>query len=122
MIDVRRTATVGVTGEEIGEELRRQHHVLAPSRMGGEPVAEDLLRVAVGVEVRGVDEVPTAVHVGRKDLLRLLDAASGAPGFLSEGHRAEREWADPQAGSAEGDVVIERHEMAPMGVGMVIAM
>jgi hypothetical protein len=35
----------------------------------GEEVAEDLLGVAVGVEVGGVDEVPAQVKVGRQDLL-----------------------------------------------------
>ena len=65
--------------------------------------------MAVGVEVRGVDEVAAAVEVGRQDLLRLLDAAAGAAGVLAEGHRAERERADPQAGAAEGDVVVEWH-------------
>ena len=59
-------AAVGVAGEEVGEELRRQHHVVAAAGARGEPVAEDLLGVAVGVEVGGVDEVPAEVEVGRR--------------------------------------------------------
>jgi hypothetical protein len=103
------TAAVRVAGEHVPEELRRQNHVLAATGARGEEVAEDLLRVAVGVEVRGVDEVPAAVQVGREDLLRLLHAAAGAAGILPEGHRAEGERADAEAGTAEGDVVVERH-------------
>jgi hypothetical protein len=72
--------------------------------------------VTVSEEVRGVDEVHDQVEVGRQDLLRLLHPGPGAPGIVSEGHRAEGERADAQAGSAEGDVVVERHEhMQPPG-------
>ena len=42
------------------------------------------------------------------DLLGVLDA--GAPAeLLAEGHGAEAEGADAQAGAAQGDVVMERH-------------
>jgi hypothetical protein len=105
-----RATAVGVAGEQVAEELRCQDHPVAPAGMRREPVAENPLRVAVAVEVRGVDEVPTEIEVRREDLLGLLDAAPGAPGVLPEGHRAQGERADPQARAAEGDVVIERHE------------
>jgi hypothetical protein len=91
----------------VGEELRRQHHVLAPAWPGCEPIAEDLLGVAVGVEVRGVDEVPAQVEIRLEDALGLLDRRPGATRVVAERHRAERERADPQSGPTEGDVVIE---------------
>src|SRR5258705_1052182 len=75
--------------------------------MRGEPVAENLLRVAVRVEVGGVDEVAAEIEVCLENLLGLLDAAAGAARVFAEGHRAEGKRADPQPGPAECDVLIE---------------
>jgi hypothetical protein len=75
--------------------------------MVGEPVADDLLRVAVGVEVGGVDEVAAEIEIGPENLLGFLDAGPGGAGVFAEGHGAESERADPQTGPAKGDVVIE---------------
>ena len=85
-------------------------HVISSAGMRGEPVAEDLLRVAIGIEVGGVDEVAAEIQIGRQDLLGFLDAGAGRARVLAEGHRTEGERADPQPGPAEGDVVVKWHE------------
>jgi len=74
-------------------------------------VSDDLLGVALRVEVRRVDEVATEIDVTVHDLLRLFDA--GAPAeVLAEGHRTEAERAHPKAGAAERHVVVEGHAMS----------
>ena len=78
------------------------------ARVAADVVADDLLRVALGVDVGGVDEVAAAVEVAVEDRCGLLDAGAPAP-VLAEGHGAEAERADAQAGAAERDVVVEWH-------------
>ena len=48
-----RTAAVRITRKHVCGDLRRHDHVLTPARTRCEPVAEDLLRVPVRIEVRG---------------------------------------------------------------------
>src|SRR6201999_2054338 len=73
---------------------------------GGQEVTDDLLRMAVGVDVRGVDQVAAAVEVLGQDGFGRLRA--GAPAaVLAEGHSAQRERADAQAGTAERAVRIQ---------------
>ena len=76
MIDERPAPPpLGSPGNMLPKNLDARHHVPAPARPAGEEVADDLLGVAVAVEIGCVDEVPAAIQVGRQDLLRLLDAA-----------------------------------------------
>ncbi len=96
-------AGVGVRGE-----LRGDHRALAPRRVAPDVVADDLFRVAAGIRVGGVDEVPAATHEGVHDRFRLLHAAAPAPVF-AKGHGAKAERAHREAAVAEGEVVIERH-------------
>ena len=72
-------------------------------------VADDLLGVALGVAVGGVDEVAAALEVAIEDLLGLFDAGAPAPVF-AERHGAEAEGADAQARASERHVVIQRHD------------
>ena len=53
-------------------------------------------------------KLPPSLDVAVDDLLRLLDGRAPAEVF-AEGHRAEAERADAQAGAAERDVMIEGH-------------
>ena len=81
--------------------------------MAPDVVADDLLGVALGVEVGGVDEVAAELEEAVDDLLGLLDAGAPAEVF-AEGHRAEAQRADAQTGAAEGHVVVQRHDGAPL--------
>ena len=109
MIDLRpEPPPFGIAGVEVAAELRRDDEAIAPGGMAAEVVADDLLGVALRVEVRGVDEVAAELDEAIDDLLRLLDAGAPAQVF-AEGHRAEAERADAEAGAAERDVVVERH-------------
>ena len=67
-------------GNKLERNCEGHDDVLALAGMRGEPIAEDLLRVAVGVEVCGVDEVAAAIEIGPENLLGFLDAAAGSPG------------------------------------------
>ena len=65
--------------------------------------------MASRVEVGGVDEIAAEFDVAVDDLLGLFD--TGAPAeVLAECHRAQTQGADPQAGSSESGVLIQRHE------------
>jgi hypothetical protein len=59
-------AAVGVARMEVGEELRTEHDAFTQPGPGGEEVADDLLGVAVGVGVGGVDDVAAAVEVSAR--------------------------------------------------------
>ncbi len=51
---------VRITGVQVDEKLGGQHHSLAAGAVLGDTVADDLLRVALSIEVRGIDEVAAA--------------------------------------------------------------
>jgi hypothetical protein len=104
-------APVRVAGVEVGEELRAERDAFAPAGLGGEELADDLLGVAVGVDVGGVDDVAAAVEVLGEHRLGGLGARAPAV-VLAEGHGAQRERADAQARAAERDVGVEE-VMAP---------
>jgi len=98
---------------EVAAELGRDHQPVAARLVAPDVVAEDLFGVALGVEVGGVDEVAAQVDVAVNDLLRLLDR--GAPSqVLAKGHGAQGEGADAQTGTAERDVMVKRHGLAPL--------
>src|SRR6202008_656713 len=98
-----RSAAIGISPVEIAAELRGDHEAIAPRGMASDMIADDLLRVAFRVEVRGVDEVAATLDEAIDNSLRLLD--TGAPAeIFPEGHRAKAERADPEAGAAERDV------------------
>jgi hypothetical protein len=65
--------------------------------------------VALGVEVRRVDEVAAERDEAVDDLLRLLDARAPSEIF-SERHRAQTERADAEARAAERHIVVQWHE------------
>ena len=76
-------------------ELGGQHHLVAPAL---QRLADDLLRLAAGVHVGGVDEVDAAVEGGVDDLDAVVVVAV-APG--AEHHRPEAVAADLDPGGAE---------------------
>ena len=86
------------------ERLGGDHHLVA-RREVVERAADDLLADAAGVHVRRVEEVDAGVE-GSPDegTAGLLGQDPGAPGGRPEGHRAEAETRDTQAGTAEIDV------------------
>ena len=98
----------GSPGYRLPLNLVAMTEPVAPGRVAPDVVADDLLGVALGVEVGGVDEVAAELEVSIDDLLRLLDARAPAEVF-AERHRAEAERADAQAGAAECHVVVQRH-------------
>ena len=72
-----------------------------------EGLAEDDFGLAVGVDVGGVDEVDAGVDGGFEELIGagLVDAIDGFPdAFVGgrEGHGAEADFGDEEAGVAEG--------------------
>jgi hypothetical protein len=69
-------------------ELRGQHDVVAAGGRGPNPLANDLFRLAGGVDVGGVDEVDPGVERAVDDPDRVL-VVGVAPG--AEHHRAEAE-------------------------------
>src|SRR5205823_7158559 len=75
--------------------------------------ADDRLRVAFGVGVRGVDEVSAATEKTSENSCRFSGRRSPTP-VLAERHRAEAERADTQAGTSKGDVVCERHRKSSL--------
>src|SRR3984893_16723067 len=78
-------------------------------------VADDLFGMTFRVEVCGIDEIAAELDEPVDDPLRLLDAGAPAEVF-SEGHRAETERAYTQAGTAEGNIVIEGHGTLRVGI------
>jgi hypothetical protein len=72
-------------------------------------VADDLLGVASGVEVGGVDEIAAEFDVPIDDLLGLFDTGAPAEVF-AERHCAQAQGADAQAGPSECHVLIQRHD------------
>ena len=94
----RAAAAVGVLAHR-HEELGRQDDVVAAAL---ERLADDLLGLAGGVDVGGVDEVDAGVERGVDDADRVV-VVGVAPG--AEHHRAEAELRDLDAGASERAVV-----------------
>jgi hypothetical protein len=101
-------AGVGIAGVERGHELGGEHHAVAHARVGAEPIAEDLLGVALGVDVRGVDEVAPELAIAFEHGRRLRDTRAPAP-LLTERHGSQTQRTDAQSGTAHRDEVVERH-------------
>ena len=64
---------VVIEGDRAGDARDQS---LAAARMATDMVADDLLRMALGIEVRGVEEVAAELDVAIQDLLRFLDAGT----------------------------------------------
>jgi hypothetical protein len=79
--------------------LGGEHHVLAAALEG---LADDLLGLAGGVDVGGVDEVDPGVERGVDDADRLV-VVGLTPG--AEHHRAEAQLADRDAGASQWAVL-----------------
>ncbi len=94
----RQTALVG-TRPHRAPDLGREHRLLAPPLEG---LADDLLRLALRVDVGRVDEVDAGVERAVDDADALL-VAGVAP--LAEHHRAETQRRDLETGVAEVAVV-----------------
>jgi hypothetical protein len=94
----RRAAPVRVLAHR-HRDLRRQDDVVTATL---ERLADDLLRLAAGVDVGGVDDVDPGVERPVDDAHRLV-VVGGPPG--AEHHRAEGERGDGDAGAAERSVV-----------------
>ena len=88
-----RAAAVGIARIEVAAELGRDHQAIAAGGVAPDVVADDLLGVALGVEVGGVDEVAAEVDEAVDDLLGLLHAGAPAEVF-AERHRPEAQRAD----------------------------
>jgi len=84
-------------------ELGRQDDAVAPPF---HQPAEDALGRAVRVVDGRVDEIAAAVDVGVEDAPGLGFVGAPAP-VLAEGHRAQRQRRDAQAGAAQQAVLIE---------------
>ena len=84
---------VGVV--HLSVHLRREHDRVAPALQG---LADDLLRFAASVDIRGVDEVDPGVERG-VDGANAFVVVGVAP--RAEHHCAEAEWRDLHAGLAE---------------------
>ncbi len=82
---------------------REDHLVAAGARQG---LAEDLLRLALRIDVRGVDEVDPRVERRVDDPNRLVVVLL-TPG--AEHHRPEAEGAHGHAGAAEISLFHARH-------------
>ena len=68
------TAAVGISRIEVAAELGGDDQPVAPPRMPSDVVADDLLGMALGVEIGGIDEITAELDVPVDDLLRFLDA------------------------------------------------
>ena len=101
---------VGVLAHRV-VELGGQHDVVAPA--AGQRLGDDLLGLALPVDVRGVDEVDPGVQCRMDDAHRL-----GVIGIAprAEHHRPEAELADRHAGATEWAVL---HDPLMPGVGTV---
>lgn len=95
-IDVARLARHG--------ELGRHHHTLA---LVGDQPAQHAFGRTVGVVHRGVDEVAATLDICIEDARGVGFIGTPAP-FLAEGHRAQRQRRDAQAGAAEQAILIQR--------------
>src|ERR1700735_3163878 len=109
------TAAVGIARIEISAEFRGNDQPLPAARMAADMVPDGLLRIALGIEVRGVDEVAAEFDVPIQNPLRFLDARAPSKIF-TKSHRPQAEWAYPKTGTAEGHVMIERHGKASFKV------
>src|SRR5262245_13119574 len=76
--------------------------------MPADVFADDDFGVAFGVHVGGIEEVPAALDEAIHDALRSFDIGAPTP-VQAECHGSKAERTDAQPGTAEGDVVIERH-------------
>ena len=95
----RRAAAVGVFAHGQAD-FRGEHDVVAPP--AGERLADDLLRLARGVEVGGVDEVDAGVEraVDDPDRVVVIGVAERA-----EHHRAEAQLTDRDAAASQRSMV-----------------
>src|SRR4029077_20148950 len=106
-VAARRAAHIRARAGRV-EDLGRDDDVLARYLQVAERLAGDLFGAAVGVDVGGVDEVDAGIERAADDALRflLLKLADlrlyAAVVAAAEGHGAEAELGDEQAGAAEG--------------------
>ena len=106
--DVLSTGPAGVriARIQIPEELGGDDDAVAAAAVASDEVTDDFFRVALRVDVRGVDEIPAALDEARDDSVRIRYVRSPSPIF-AEGHRAEAERTDAESGVSERDVLVE---------------
>ena len=92
---------VGVLAERQAD-LRGEHDVLAPS--ASERLADDLLRLATGVDIGGVDEVDFRVEGAVDDLDRVFVIGVAE---TAEHHRAQAQLAHRDAAASERPVLMK---------------
>ena len=114
----RAARLVGVLVVHVAVELGGQEDVVAAALAGLQRLADDLLGLAAGVDVGGVDDVDAGVEGAVDDRDRLV-VVGVAP--RAEHHRAEGQRADLDAGPAEGAVVLEAHAVFSSVAGCVLA-
>jgi hypothetical protein len=95
----RRSDEPGVRIAERDAGLHGEHRAVAPS--AGQRLAQDLLRLAAGVAVGGVDEVDPGVQRCVDDLDRFVVIGVAE---RAEHHRAQAHLADRDAGAPQGPV------------------
>src|SRR5690606_16304907 len=113
-IDILATGAAGIriADAHIGEKFGGDDGLMAFRPVAPEVIADDFFGVAVRVEIRGIDEVAAEVEIAVDDALAVGHA--GAPAhLLAEGHTAEAERTDAQAGTAQGYVMIQWHNLSP---------
>ncbi len=103
-VEARGAAAVGALAGDT-QELGRQHEFVALEAEVADRLAGDLLRAALGIDIGGVDEVDAGVDRGAQQAVgfRLTELADLAPHPLlsAEGHGAEAEFGNEQAGIAK---------------------
>src|SRR6202043_2624675 len=83
-------------------------HDAIPTPPPCEEVADDLLGMAVGVDVGGVDEIAAALQIGGNHGFRVRDTSAPSQVFAKR-HAPKAKWAHAQSGTAQRDEGIERH-------------
>ncbi len=101
-------AGVGIAWIKVAAELRRDDQTVPLGSVAADMIADDLLRMAFGVAVRGIDEVAAELDEAIENLLGFFHAGTPAV-VLAEGHCAEAQRAHAQARAAKGHIGVEGH-------------
>ena len=114
-------AGIRIAGRTIVRELRGDDDMVAKPGLGDE-AADKALAHAAGIGIRRVDEVAAGLDVAVEDgaggrLVAAPGAADAADAGIAEGHGAERKAAHAQSGTAEEEIVVERHRRSCCPVG-----
>ncbi len=104
---------------QVGGELRGQNNAIPPVLAGREVVPQNPLGVGVGVEVRGVDEVPAELQIGIQDLFgfgTLQPIPASSPNDM-----APRQNGLTFSAAAQADIRIKWHHTLPSPISDVLS-